>query len=462
MDRRVQIEDPLAAATGGEFSPAQLAGALARMPPMRSYRVALSGGADSVALLHALCQLRDDLAPAQVSALHVHHGLHEQADIWERRCRRLCAELGVMLEVRRVDAGAGPGESPEAAARQARYRAMSALLGEREAVCTAHHQRDQAETLLLQLMRGAGPAGLAGMPVLAPLGRGWLARPLLDTRPAALRAYLEGHGIPWTEDPANTDRRFDRNYIRHEILPRLEERWPGVHRTVARAASHQADSAALGQALAAMDLAAARGRLPGTLSATACQQLPAERARNLLRGWLAERGLPAPGAAHLKCIVQELLAARRDALPLVTWPGAEVRRYRQTLFASKPMPEHDPSRVIPWTPGKPLELDHGELRVLSAEARGLSVERCSGAQVEVRFRQGGERFQPAGRRHCAALKKLLQDTGVPPWLRDRIPLIYVDGELAAVAGLWVSQGFAVNGRRHGWLLSWTGLPAKLV
>jgi tRNA(Ile)-lysidine synthase len=280
----------------------------------------------------------------------------------------------------------------------------------------------------------------------------------LGTRPAALRKYLEGHGIQWTEDPANTDGRFDRNYIRHEILPRLEERWPGVQRTLARAASHQADSAALCQALAAMDLAAARGPLPGTLSAAACQQLPAERARNLLRGWLAERGLPAAGAAHLRCMLEQLLVARRDALPLVTWPGAEVRRYRQTLFASKPLPEHDASRIIPWTPGKSLELDHGELRVVSAEAQGLSMERCTGVQVEVRFRRGGERFQPAGRRHSAALKKLLQDAGVPPWLRDRIPLIYVGGELAAVAGLWVGEGFAVNGPCPGWLVSWTELP----
>ena len=460
MERRVLIEDPLPAAASGEFSPARLAGELARMPPMRGYRVALSGGADSVALLHALCRLREALAPAQLSAVHVHHGLNEQADVWEEHCLRLCAELGVPIRVTRVDAGAGPGESPEAAARQARYRAMAALLGAEEALCTAHHQRDQAETLLLQLMRGAGPAGLAAMPALAPLGRGWLARPLLDTHPAALRDYLARHAVQWTEDPANTDGRFDRNYIRHEILPRLESRWPGVQRTLARAAGHQADGAALGQCLAVMDLATARGPLPGTLSADACRQLPAARARNLLRGWLAERGLPVPGAAHVGAIVQELVAARADASPLVTWPGAEVRRYRQMLFASTPMPKHDASRIIPWTPGKPLALEHGELRVVSVEARGLSVERCAGVPAQVRFRQGGERFQPAGRRHGTALKKLLQDAGVPPWLRDRIPLIYVDGELAAVAGLWVGQGFAVNGPRQGWLVSWTGLPAQ--
>lgn len=443
-----------------EFSPLRLADTLACMPPMRAYRVAFSGGADSAALLHAFCQLRERLAPVPISAVHVHHGLHAQADSWERGCRRLCADLGVELHVVKVDARAEPGESPEAAARRARYAALTSLLGAGEAMCTAHHQRDQAETLLLQLMRGAGPAGLAGMPALSALGRGWLARPLLAVRPGALRDYLVRHAVPWTEDPGNRDPRYDRNYVRHEILPRLEHRWPGAQRTLARAASHQADSAHVSRALADVDLAAARGPLPGTLSAAALAALPPARARNLLRGWLAERELPVAGAAHLQGILDELLTARGDAAPLVSWPGAEVRRYRQALYAARPIPAHDASRVFAWTPGGSLALDHGELRAIAAEGRGLSVERCADARLEVRFRQGGEHFQPSGHPYGMALKKLLQQSGVPPWLRDRIPLIYVDGELAAVSGLWVASGYSVSDGRRGWLLSWTELPGK--
>lgn len=443
---------------GDEFSPNRLAAALAQMPPMERYRVALSGGADSVALLHALCQLREVLAPAQISAVHVHHGLHPDADTWEMRSRRLCVDLEVGLDVLRVDARAGPGESPEAAARRARYGALTDLLKAGEAVCTAHHQRDQAETVLLQLMRGAGPAGLAGMPALAPFGKGWLARPLLDTKPQALREYLARHEVRWAEDPANSDQRFDRNYVRHEILPRLENRWPGAQRTLARAAAHQADSAAIAQALARVDLAQAQGAVPGTLSAAGLERLPAARARNLLRGWLAERGLPVAGAVHLQGILAELVKARGDAMPLVSWPGAEVRRYRNALYASTPIPAHDATRVMSWKPGSALALGHGQLEASAAEGRGLSVKRCADAHVEVRFRQGGERFQPAGRRHSTALKKLLQSTGVPPWLRDRIPLIYVDGELAAVAGLWVGNAYVVNDRGCGWLVRWTELP----
>ena len=293
---------------------------------MQRLWVAFSGGADSLALLHALSALREQLAPAEIGAVHVHHGLHADADAWEGDCRRVCEELRVTLETLRVDAGAGPAESPEAAARRARYAALADLVGTGEVVCTAHHQRDQAETLLLQLVRGAGPAGLAGMPALAPLGRGWLARPLLGESPESLRDYLRRHGAAWTEDPSNADRRFDRNYMRQVVLASLEDRWPGVERTLARAAAHQADSARIAAELAGKDLADTRGSQPGTLSGSALLRLSKARARNLLRYWLKERGLPVAGAAHIENIVEELVKAREDAEPLVCWPGAEVRR----------------------------------------------------------------------------------------------------------------------------------------
>lgn len=441
-----------------EHLAARMAAHLAHLPAMRRLWVALSGGADSMALLHAMGALRERLAPVEICAAHVHHGLHDEGDDWESTCRRISTRLRIPLEVLRVEAGAGPGESPEAAARRVRYRALAALAESGAAVCTAHHQLDQAETLLLQLMRGAGPAGLAGMPALSSLGKGWLLRPLLDTSPEDLRHYLLGHGVDWAEDPSNADVRFDRNYLRHEIFPRLERRWPGARRTLTRAAAHQADSAVLAQALAQMDLADSRGCEPGTLSRPALLALPAARARNLLRGWLAERGLPTAGAAHIEGIFAELASARDDAEALVSWPGAEVRRYRDALYALAPLPAHDASRIVAWNPASTLELPHGALESSAAEGRGLSAERCRRAQLEVRFRQGGERFRPAGRRHSTALKKLLQASSVPPWLRDRVPLIYVDGELAAVAGLWVSEAFAVGEQGSGWLVSWTELP----
>jgi tRNA(Ile)-lysidine synthase len=462
MSSAVDTPANKATPSGAAFAPARLADALAealaRVAPIDRYRVAFSGGADSLALLHGLWALRGRLAPARIDAVHVHHGLHPDADTWAERCQVVCRRLGVDLEVLRVDARPRPGESPEAAARQARYRALSDMLDAGEAVCTAHHQRDQAETLLLQLLRGAGPAGLAAMPAVASLGRGWLVRPILDVGPEALRDYLESHGMGWTEDPGNADRRYDRNFLRHEVMPRLMDRWPGAQRTLARAAAHQADGMAVADALARLDLDAARDPRTGTLSLPALTALPAPRARNLLRGWLAERGLPAAGAVHLQEILDGLVSARNDAMPLVTWPGAEVRRHRDALHAQAPLPSHDPDRVLPWVPGEALELPHGELDATLAEGRGLRAAPSMGARVEVRFRRGGERFRPVGRRHSTTLKKLLQASDLPPWLRERVPLVYIDDELAAVAGMWVAEAHAAGGRDSGWVLRWSALP----
>ncbi|MDX1435018.1 MAG: tRNA lysidine(34) synthetase TilS, partial [Gammaproteobacteria bacterium] len=367
--------------------------------------------------------------------------------------------LGIPLQVYRIDAARGRGESLEAAARRARYAALAAMLDAGEVVLTAHHRRDQAETLMLQLLRGAGPAGLAAMPECAPLGPGRLVRPLLSVDPHDLRAYLRARGIEWSEDASNADVRFDRNYLRHVIFPTLAARWPGVERTLARAAAHQADSAEIAAALAEIDLAGARGPVPGTLAVEALERLSSARARNLLRAWLSECALPSAGARHLEDILEQALAARVDAEPLVNWPGAEVRRYARLLYASPPLPLHDASTAMAWNPDEPLELPLGRLDAQVCAGQGLRVERCRGARLEVRFRRGGERLRPAGSRHSTALKKLLQAREVPPWLRDRIPLIHVDGELAAVAGLCVAHDYAAHDSEAGWVVQWTGWPA---
>lgn len=451
-----QVMRRIAHNPGSLFSAERLAECLARLAPVARAWVALSGGADSLALLHALAELRARLAPTQVAAVHVHHGLQPEADTWEDGCRHVCAGLGVPLQVLRVDATCGRGESPEAAARRARYAALAAILEPGEVLLTAHHRRDQAETLLLQLLRGAGPAGLAAMPECAPLAKGRLVRPLLDVNPDDLRAYLLQRGVEWVEDSSNADRRFDRNYLRHVVFPALAERWPGVERTLARAAAHQADSVELAAALAHIDLASARGATVGTLSVEALARLSAARARNLLRGWLEARGLPPAGARHLAMILEQVVPARADAEPLVSWPGAEVRRYADMLYASPPLPRHDPSTVLTWDPERALELPCGRLEARVAEGSGLSIERCRGARLEVRFRQGGERLRPAGSEHSTTLKKLLQASHVPPWLRGRVPLIHVGGTLAAVAGVCVTHDYAAEGTRAGWVVQWTG------
>lgn len=418
----------------------------------QGYRVAFSGGRDSTVLLHALAGLRDDLKPP-LRVVHVNHGLSPQADLWADACRRFCERLELPIDVLVVDATAR-GESPEAAARHARYEACESLLGEGEGLLTAHHREDQAETLLLQLLRGGGVHGLAAMPEVRPLGRGLLMRPLLELERATLAAYAERHGLDWIDDPSNFDTGFERNWLRHELLPQLRHRHSAVDRVLARSAGHFAESAELLDELAKGDYRQARGEMEGTLSVPALGSMKPARARNLLRHWLRCRGLPIPGHQRLEQILSSVLTAREDALPQVAWPGGQVRRYRDALYAmfSLPPPLED---ALDWDGRDALLLPNGlgRLRLSAGRGRGLHPDVLAG-RLTVRARRGGERCRLAGRKHTRDLKRLLQEAAVPPWLRERLPLLYLDEELAAVPGVGVCQPFAVEGDKEGLWPEW--------
>lgn len=416
--------------------PERLCQALGRLPPARRRLAALSGGLDSVVLLHALAGL--ECAPPLI-AVHVHHGLSPRAEAWAAACEALCRRLGVTFHCLRVDAAPGRGESPEAAARHARYGALAAFMQPGDGLLTAHHRRDQAETLLLQLLRGSGPAGLAAMPLWQPLGPGWHGRPLLEVDRPQLEAYARAHGLDWVEDESNQDPALDRNRLRHEILPLLRARWPAVDATLARAAALQAEAQDLLAERAREDLETLRGEDPGTLSVAALARLRRPRQRNALRGWLEEKGLPLPGRARLESLLQQALGAAPDAAVRVAWPGAEVRRYRDALHAMAPLAAPPPGLCLPWDGRTPLAVP-GTGVTLTRDG----VMRCHGldpaalpAPVTVGLRRGGERLRLGGR--TRVLKKLLQARGIPPWERERIPLIHAGDRLAVVWGLWTAE-----------------------
>lgn len=415
------------------FSPEYLERALRGLPGGGRWVVGFSGGADSTALLHALAAL--DGFGRELLAVHVHHGLQTQADAWAEFCAATAAELGVPFRLEHVCVTPS-GQGLEAAAREARYAALAACMERGDVLLTAHHRGDQAETLLLQLLRGAGPAGLAAMPELAPFDSGWHARPLLNQTREALRAYLRARQLRWIDDPSNDELTANRNYLRHRVMPQLQERWPETESILAAAAQRQAQTLELTLALGRMDIEQASGSEPATLSVSALRKLDRARLHNVLRVWLSDKGLSTPSTARLEQVRACVLEAAADASPLLCWPGGEMRRYRDELHAMPPLPPHDSTRVFVWESlSENLQLPSIG-RTLSLRDLHTDLSACA-MPVSVRFRRGGERCRIQGAPHTRALKTLFQDAGVPPWVRDRIPLLYVGEQLREVIGFWL-------------------------
>lgn len=401
---------------------------LAQAPAVRGLVVGLSGGLDSTVLLHVLTRVTSEFAVA-LRAVHVHHGLSPNADAWSEQVAQLCETLQVPLEIHRVQVG--DGASREGAARAARYAAFKSGLKAGEALLLAQHRDDQAETFLFRLLRGAGVTGLAAMRaqrllVLGPQLAVPQWRPFLTLPRSTLLAYAQARQLSWIEDESNADRRYDRNYLRHEILPRLEARWPAARETLAATALRLQEAETLLQELAA-ELARQSVDAEGRLSLPAVQSLSAPKQRLLLRHWLQQQGFSLPDAAVLQRMLDDVLSARADAMPCVAWSGGALRRYRDHLYALRPLPLIPKDWEREWSGEVPLLLPDGHHLVAHGEA--------AYGRWTVRYRRGGERFRPAPERPSRELKTLLQEAAVPPWQRDRLPLVFDGDTLVAVAGL---------------------------
>ncbi len=434
--------------------PSLLRAALAACPDTQRCIVAYSGGRDSHALLHLACRALDQLGEPPPLALHVNHGISPHADRWQRHCAQICDALGVALHCASAPLPL-PAPNLEARARSLRYRAFRGYLRVGDLLLLAHHIDDQVETALLRLLRGAGAAGLGGMPARRPLGLGVLMRPLLSAQRAELARYAERHGLVWVEDESNQSLAPDRNYLRHRVLPALAARWPGYRATVARGSGLMRESAQLNRCLAEQDGAQAQQR--DGLAVAALQALSAPRRANLLRHWLARHGAPTPSAAQLAAMDRTMLSAPADATPCVQWGGAVLRRHRGALFWMPQLAE-SPSGPLAWQLARPLRVA-GAGELCARPVVGAGLRRGLGECLEVRFRVGGERCQPAmsagqPRRRPRSLKKLLHERGVPVWLRGRLPLLFLDGRLAAVADLWRCEGFAAGANEPGWQIDW--------
>lgn len=398
--------------------------ALACPPQLVGKRLLLaySGGLDSSVLLHLLAT-----AGLPLRAVHVDHGLQAASPQWAEHCAAQAKRCGVALRLLRL-ADIDPRPlGPEAAAREARYRALLDELCDDEVLVTAHHQQDQAETLLLAALRGSGAAGLSGMPVLYRRGAHWHWRPLLDHSRSALLRYAEWHGVQWIDDPHNSDLRFRRSNLRSRVMPLLEAMAPGASAQLARSAALLAEQTALMQRYLDAELqrrARDCPRWPGHWRALAVDAelgADAPRLRALLHRWLgAHCGLPPPRHALLQRVAGELLTARADATPLLRWPGGELRRFGDLLCASSGLASCTPIAEQLWSGAQPLALGVGLGRLCAA------LPLPSGAAL--RWAWPGLRFRARGDAHHRGLKALMQARGIPPWLRPLTPVVVLDGE----------------------------------
>ncbi len=417
--------------------------------------VALSGGRDSMVLLDALARLAPELG-LSLGATHVHHGLSPQADAWASFCAAECAARDVPLTVHRVRVARARGASLEATAREARYAAFATV--DADYVALAHHADDQAETLLLQLLRGAGPAGLAAMPThRSPAAGPALLRPFLSLPRAAIDAYALAHHLAWVDDESNADMGVKRNLIRREIAPRLAAAFPGYPATLARAAAHQAEAARLHDDLARLDASDAirtEGDAGMTLDRAALIALrlrAPHRARNLLRWFLRQHGLRAPSTARLAAMLDQLTHAPADARVRLVHAGAEIGVHRARIIVHAPAVA---PFAVPWRGETALALPHGSLEFAWCVGEGIARAALATGAVTVRSRTGGERLRPAAGRPARSLKRLLQEAAMPAWQRQSLPLVFCGDALALVPGVGVDAAFQAHGDAPGWKVEW--------
>lgn len=388
--------------------------------------IAYSGGLDSSLLL----ELVAEIAPAQkLTALHINHGLHQEADSWQEFCQQQCKRIGVSFESVKVHLESD--RNIEKSARDLRYQVFAERLGSNELLLTGHHANDQAETVLFRMMRGAGLRGLSGMPGKRALGRGYLIRPLIRLRKSKLLEMATQRSLDWVEDSSNQEVRFSRNFIRQEIIPDLEKHWPAAVEKINQSAL------ALGEAGALLDLYAKelsdkcdpRPEAFGeSLDLTSFNMLTGSQRQLVLRYLLAIRG-EHPDSRRFDELLTQLEGANAESHIKDSYRHVELGVFQLRLYFLAPLPAIAVAQTFDWSAAYDLEIPGVGLLNAWREVADQGA-------VQVRFRQGGERAHPAGREHSQSLKKLMQDYALPPWLRERIPLIYINGEIAAVAGLF--------------------------
>jgi tRNA(Ile)-lysidine synthase len=387
-----------------------------------------------------------NFSACETTAVYINHNINEKSADWGKHCDSVCKSLNIPFKQINININSLNGESLEAVAREKRYAKLMSLIEQDDVLLTAHHQDDQAETFLLQALRGAGVKGLASMPYKKRFGKGWHARPLLSYTRKELEAYAQEHSLSWVEDDSNQDSCFDRNFLRNEIVPKISARWPSFHRSLSQSAAYCAEADELSEDLAKIDYAVCSGEQQ-TLAIQMLQQLSIIRQKNVLRYWLRQCDCTVPSGQFIERILNELLTAKEDAQPLVEWAGGQVRRFQTRLYALCELSEFT-NNVLEWDLQNDLVVGDKILTASHTKGMGIASSKIS-QDVTVKFRQVGEKIKLPNQKVTKDLKKLLQEWGVPPWLRQSIPLIYHAGDLISVVGYCYSADYAAKDDEPG-------------
>ena len=415
------------------------------------YVVGYSGGIDSTVLLHAINKMTGHIP---VVAVHINHQLIPQAAEWEKHCRKFSESISVEFLSRKVIIDMNSGDGLEAASRKGRYDSFKQLIKKNDYLLTAHNQDDQVETVLLNIFRGCGLRGIRGIPASRKFFEGRLVRPLLRVSRNEISEYAKKYKLNWIEDPSNQYQKYDRNFLRHEILAQLKTRWPAVNNNVWKTSELASEINEELKEIAFID--APLFYESNQLDMRVIKDLSPARQKNILRYALLSLGFPLPSSIKLNQIINEVINARVDRQPLVQWSDVQVRRYRKKIYFLSEyfQPKENNTEKI-YLNGPNWQLGKG-LGSLSLEKSDIGIKRSIAKEgFNVTFRAGGEKIKPLGSGYSRKVKKLFQEAAVVPWMRENIPLLFYEGNLVAVADMWLDKSYAAD---NGYIIRWNERP----
>jgi len=433
---------------------------LSELDKANKFWLAYSGGMDSSVLLH-LFYLNIDKIKHQIEVLYVNHGLQLEANDWAVSCQKQCEKYDFPFTELKISESCPKGESVEAWAREKRYQLTEDIMNPGDVLFSGHHKDDQVETFFLQVLRGAGPRGLSAMPLIKKKKDTFFVRPLLNYSREEIKHYANQYGLNWQEDKSNSDSRYDRNYFRHKLSPIIENRWPAYRETINRVIRHQKETKLLLDEFAIEDINSARHDNGLSLNINRIKMLSEARQKNLLFVWLEQLDLQIPGSRHIEKIISDIINSDLDKSPCVNWADVEIRRYKNTLYALKAIQNYDVDTEFEWQPKCILNIFEETLMAKQTIGVGISKNKVSGTNFIIRFRKGGEKIKPGNSFHSKTLKQLFQERSVLPWYRNKIPLVYINDELAAIPGFCVDKKYMAREGEASWELHWSGFDKAI-